>query len=78
MINVFMDDDREDIELCLKNYKTLIYDGNLDIICNHSGVLDMIADLSWSGADAYSRADHHVYYYSLIRSDQGKLCKEHC
>ena len=21
---------------------------------------------------------HHVYYYSLIRSDQGKLCKEYC
>ena len=79
MINVFMDDGREDIELCLENYKTLIYDGNFDIICNHSGVLDMIADLSWSGSDAYrytmiyskilywpcpSRADRHVYYYN--------------
>ena len=53
MINVFMDDGREDIELCLENYKTLIYDGNFDIICNHSGVLDMINDLKWSGSDAY-------------------------
>ena len=53
MINVFMDDGREDIELCLENYKTLIYDGNFDIICNHSGVLDMINDLKWSGSNAY-------------------------
>ena len=53
MINVFMDDGRDDIDLCLENYKTLIYDGNFDIICNHSGVLDMINDLTWSGADAY-------------------------
>ena len=56
MINVFMDDEREDIEFCLENYKTLIYNGNLDIICNHSGVLDMIADLSWSGAATYRLA----------------------
>merc|ERR1711970_610147 len=33
MLDVFMDDGREDIELCLENYKTLIYDGNFDIIC---------------------------------------------
>ena len=62
MINVFMDDGREDIELCLENYKTLIYDGNFDIICNHSGVLDMIADLSWSGADAY----RYTMIYSTV------------
>jgi len=64
MINVFMDDGRDDIDLCLENYKTLIYDGNFDIICNHSGVLDMINDLTWSGADAYSKAEREVYYYN--------------
>jgi len=64
MIDVFMDDGREDIEFCLENYPTLIYDGNFDIICNHSGVLDMINDLSWSGSDAYSKAMREVYYYN--------------
>ena len=64
MLQVFMDDGREDIELCLENYKTLIYDGNFDIICNHSGVLDMINDLKWSGSNAYSNADREVYYYN--------------
>merc|ERR1739838_790230 len=39
-------------------------DGNFDIICNHSGVLDMINDLTWSGADAYSKAEREVYYYN--------------
>jgi len=64
MIDVFMDDGREDLEFCLENYPTLIYDGNFDIICNHSGVLDMINDLSWSGSDAYSKAMREVYYYN--------------
>jgi len=64
MINVFMDDEREDIEFCLENYRTLIYNGNFDIICNHSGILDMIADLRWSGSATYSRADRQVYHYN--------------
>ena len=37
-----------------------LYDGNLDIIYNHSGVLDMIADLSWSGA-VYIRVVYRFY-----------------
>ena len=54
MINDFMNDGRDDIMFCLENYRTLIYDGNFDIICDHSGVLDMINDLtSWSGYDKY-------------------------
>ena len=53
MINVFMDDGRDDVEFCLENYKTLIYNGNMDIICDHSGILDMIDDLNWSGQNTY-------------------------
>ena len=63
-----MDDGREDVEFCLENYRylclnnqknmiydfrTLIYNGNFDIICDHSGILDMIDDLKWSGQDTY-------------------------
>jgi len=50
---VFMDDGIEDIEFCLENYRTLIYNGNFDIICDHSGILDMINDLNWSGLEKY-------------------------
>merc|ERR1739840_67139 len=47
MINVFMESQMEDIEFILNaGYKTLIYDGNFDIICNHSGVLDMMLTCS--------------------------------
>ena len=54
MINDFMNDGRDDIIFCLENYRTLIYDGNFDIICDHTGVLDMINDLtSWTGYDKY-------------------------
>jgi len=61
MINVFMDDGREDVEFCLENYRTLIYNGNFDIICDHSGILDMIDDLNWSGQDNYQNALRSVY-----------------
>jgi len=62
MINDFMNDGRDDIIFCLENYRTLIYDGNFDIICDHSGVLDMINDLnSWSGYDKYKNTERTVY-----------------
>jgi len=62
MINDFMNDGRDDIMFCLENYRTLIYDGNFDIICDHSGVLDMINDLtSWSGYDKYKNTERTVY-----------------
>ena len=53
MINVFMDDGREDVEFCLENYRTLIYNGNFDIICDHTGIMDMVLDLNWSGLENY-------------------------
>ena len=56
MINVFMESQMEDIAFILNaGYKTLIYDGNFDIICNHSGVLDMIADMQWDGKADYDK-----------------------
>ena len=56
MINVFMETQMHDIEFVLNaGYKTLIYDGNFDIICNHSGILDMIADMQWDGKADYDK-----------------------
>ena len=39
MLDDFMRSSKEDIEFLLEQYKILIYDGNFDIICNHSGNL---------------------------------------
>ncbi len=39
------------------SWQTLIYNGNLDIICNHAGVLEMFAAMtSWSDRDQYYSA----------------------
>jgi len=60
MLNDFMQSSQHDIEFLLEHYKTLIYDGNFDIICNHSGVLDLINDLQWSAAGDYDRASREA------------------
>ena len=53
MSGVMMEDGKENVEFCLENYRTLIYNGNFDIICHHSAILDMVNHLDWSGAAAY-------------------------
>merc|ERR1712038_825548 len=54
MINVFMESQMHDIEFALNaGYKTLIYDGNLD----------MIADMQWDGKADYDKAMRTVYHY---------------
>jgi len=64
MINDFMQSSIHDIEFLLEKYRVLIYDGNFDIICNHSGVLDLINDLQWSAADKYQTAARSSYRYN--------------
>eukprot|EP00095_Tigriopus_kingsejongensis_P005174 maker-scaffold237_size242172-snap-gene-1.29 protein:Tk05174 transcript:maker-scaffold237_size242172-snap-gene-1.29-mRNA-1 annotation:"serine carboxypeptidase" len=62
MLDDFMRPERENIEFILEHYKVLIYDGNFDIICNHSGVLDMFAAMtSWSGLEKYYTTDRKIY-----------------
>jgi len=75
MINVFMDDGREDIEFCLERYRTLIYNGNFDIICDHTGIMDMILDLNWTGLENYKAADRQVYYCRNDGETVGYLTK---
>ena len=67
MINVFMETGMHNIEFCLDNrYHTLIYNGNFDIICNHSAILDMNADMQWEGNADYDKASRSVYYGSEV------------
>merc|ERR1719516_580428 len=62
MLDVFMETGMHDIEFCLdQGYRTLIYDGNFDIICNHSGILDMLADMQWIGKSEYEKAVRSIY-----------------
>ena len=43
------------------NYKVLIYNGLLDIICAESLTLNWIADLQWSHADDYKMAQRQIW-----------------
>ena len=71
MINVFMESQMHDIEFILNaGYKSLIYDGNFDIICNHSGILDMIADMQWDGKADYDKVSPLTDNISLILPNQ--------
>ena len=74
MINVFMESQMHDIEFVLNlGYKTLIYDGNFDIICNHSGVLDMIADMQWDGKADYDKVSLKLSNQKLTLLSQFSL-----
>jgi len=64
LINAFMEDGQDNVEYGLENYRTIIYNGNFDIVCHHTAILDMVQDLDWSGAEAYSKAEREVYYYN--------------
>lgn len=42
-----------------------MYDGNLDIICNHSGILEMFkAMTSWSGREEFDMVQSLPFYPS--------------
>jgi len=64
MLDDFMRSSKPDIEFLLEHYRTLMYDGNFDIICNHSGVLELINALEWSGSSTYDRARRSTVFYS--------------
>ena len=62
MLDDFMRPERENVEFLFDRYKVLIYDGNFDIICNHSGVLEMFAAMdTWSAIDEYYDTNRKVY-----------------
>jgi vitellogenic carboxypeptidase-like protein len=63
MIGDFMCSQKEDVEFLLEVYRVLIYDGAMDIICNHSGVLAMFDQMTnWSGSgNEYYNAPNEVH-----------------
>ena len=62
MLDVFMASERKTVEFLLERYPVLIYNGNVDLICNHPGVVKMIDAMeTWSGKDKYYRTDRRVW-----------------
>jgi len=62
MLDDFMRSERDILEYLLEHYKVLIYDGNMDIICNHYGIKEMFkAMTTWSGRKEYLTAESKVH-----------------
>jgi vitellogenic carboxypeptidase-like protein len=59
--DVFQSIPSEQLTILFDNYKILIYNGLLDIICAESLTLNWIADLSWSHADDYKTAKRQIW-----------------
>ncbi len=57
----FMKPAQEAVEYVLNSIPFLIYNGNFDIICDHSGILNMFAKMqTWEDIDAYYQTDREV------------------
>ncbi len=57
----FMLTQADDLEFLLDNYRSLLYNGNFDIICNLGGNLEMLEHMTdWSGSADYYDAPTKV------------------
>jgi vitellogenic carboxypeptidase-like protein len=61
MNDVFQSIPSEQLTILFDNYKILIYNGLLDIICAESLTLNWLADLEWSHSDEYKSATRQIW-----------------
>ncbi|UJR14735.1 hypothetical protein I4U23_001727 [Adineta vaga] len=61
MNDVFQSIPSEQLTALFDNYKILIYNGLLDIICAESLTLNWVADLQWSHSNEYKNATRQVW-----------------
>ncbi|CAF2854299.1 unnamed protein product, partial [Rotaria sp. Silwood2] len=59
--DVFQSIPSEQLTTLFNNYKILIYNGLLDIICAESLTLNWIADLQWSHSNEYKNASRQIW-----------------
>jgi vitellogenic carboxypeptidase-like protein len=61
MNDIFQSIPSEQLTALFNNYKILIYNGLLDIICAESLTLNWIADLQWSHSNEYKNASRQIW-----------------
>ncbi|CAF1151185.1 unnamed protein product [Rotaria sordida] len=59
--DVFQSIPSEQLTILFNNYKILIYNGLLDIICAESLTLNWIADLQWSHSNEYKNTSRYIW-----------------
>jgi len=61
MNDVFQSIPSEQLTTLFNNYKVLVYNGLLDIICAESLTMNWLADLEWDHADEYKTAQRQIW-----------------
>ncbi len=56
-----------------EGYRVLIYSGNVDIICHHTGNVKTIQSLHWSGIEDYLATENQVSTYRVFSVKLGSL-----
>ncbi len=54
-------------EMLEAGYLTMIYSGATDIIYHHTGNVEMLHNLEWSGIEKYFQQDNEVLAYTKTR-----------
>ena len=65
MNDIFQSIPSEQLTSLFNNYKILIYNGLLDIICAESLTLNWISDLEWSHSNEYKNAKRQIWKVNL-------------
>ncbi|KAF6214646.1 hypothetical protein GE061_009389 [Apolygus lucorum] len=50
------------LEVLMNNYKVLLYNGQLDLICAYPLTMNYVRKLKWKGAEEYANADRKQWY----------------
>ncbi len=62
LIGDFIRSERETVEALLEEYPVMFYNGNNDIVCHHTGILEMFFAMeNWSGRDRFATTHAEIY-----------------
>ena len=62
LIPDIMKSEKETVEFLLERYPVLFYNGNLDIVCHHTGTIEMLNAMeNWSGKEEFLRTSAEIF-----------------
>jgi vitellogenic carboxypeptidase-like protein len=76
LLNDFMVSFKDEMQLLMDNYKTLIYSGQLDVIIGAALTQKMIPTFKWKGKDEFTRAQKSVWRITSSDSEVAGYVKQ--